>query len=276
MARIRTVKPELFRHEALFEAEQKTKLPLRLAFVGLFTACDREGRFKWKPRSLKLDVLPYDNIDFSHVLDALVLNGFIVKYEFDGEEFGCIPSWSRHQVVNNRETESTIPSLEESTPCTRGARVGHASGTPLVQEQGEGKGKEGNRKGKEKESVIITRPDFVSERVWNDWITVRKKKGAPTVTETAWELIVSQAQKAGYSIEDALKECCLRNWVGFKAEWLENKAGQSGAVIESFRERDRRKAIERVKDFAPLAAAREDETEIYDAGYELIFGKVTK
>ena len=58
MARIRTIKPEFFRHEALFEAEQATGLPLRVAYAGLFTAADREGRFKWSPRSLKLDCLP--------------------------------------------------------------------------------------------------------------------------------------------------------------------------------------------------------------------------
>ena len=41
MNRIRTVKPELFRHLALFEAEEKYQMPLRIAFVGLFTCCDR-------------------------------------------------------------------------------------------------------------------------------------------------------------------------------------------------------------------------------------------
>jgi hypothetical protein len=66
MARIRTVKPELFRHDSLFEAEQECQLPLRLAFIGLFTCCDREGRFRWRLRQLKLDVLPYDSIDFFH------------------------------------------------------------------------------------------------------------------------------------------------------------------------------------------------------------------
>lgn len=53
MSRIRTVKPELFKHEELFDAEQNSKLPLRLAFIGLFTVADREGRFKWRPRTLK-------------------------------------------------------------------------------------------------------------------------------------------------------------------------------------------------------------------------------
>ncbi len=224
MARIRTVKPELFRHEALYEAEQKTGLPLRLAYIGMFTACDREGRFKWKPRSLKLDVLPYDNIDFSRVLDALVTHGFIVKYELDGDEFGCIPSWNQHQVVNNRESSSTIPSLEESNTCTREPRVDDALSTPLVQEQGEGKGKEGKRKGN-KESAVVTRPDFVDEQLWNDWLVIRKKKSAP-LTETAWALMTNEAAKAGWPIDKAIEECCLRSWASFKADWVSVQRGQ--------------------------------------------------
>jgi hypothetical protein len=219
MARIRTVKPELFRHEALFEAEQQSKLPLRLAYIGLFTACDREGRFKWKPRALKLDVLPYDQVDFSRVLDALVTHGFIVKYAFEGDEFGCIPSWSQHQVINNRESTSLLPSPEESTTCTREQRVDDALVTPLVHTQVEGKGREGKRKGKDS---LVTRPDSVDEQLWNDWLVIRKKKDAP-LTQTAWELFLNQVTKAGWTVEDAIKECCLRTWSSFKAEWVQPK-----------------------------------------------------
>jgi hypothetical protein len=34
MARIRTIKPEFFRHGGLFDAEIETGLPLRVAFAG--------------------------------------------------------------------------------------------------------------------------------------------------------------------------------------------------------------------------------------------------
>jgi len=114
MARIRTVKPELFKHVGLFEAEIAYQLPIRLAFVALFTCCDRRGRFRWDPRRLKLDILPYDDVDASRVLDALVTRGFVVKYEHKNETFGCIPSWHKHQQINHREMESEIPPLEDS------------------------------------------------------------------------------------------------------------------------------------------------------------------
>lgn len=143
MARIRTIKPEFFRHEALYEAEQETGLPLRIAFAGLWTAADREGRFRWAPRQLKLDCLPYDDADFSRVLDALMTRGFIVKYAVDSKYYGHIPSWKQHQVINNREKPSDLPSPNEINTLTREARVDDASATPLKQVQVEGKGKEG-------------------------------------------------------------------------------------------------------------------------------------
>lgn len=149
MARIRTIKPEFFRHEALYEAERETGLPLRIAFAGLWTAADREGRFRWSPRQLKLDCLPYDDADFSRVLDALMTRGFIVKYTVEGKHYGHIPSWQQHQVINNREKPSDIPDPSNYKDLTREARVDDTSPTPLKQFQVEGKGKEGERNNSE-------------------------------------------------------------------------------------------------------------------------------
>jgi hypothetical protein len=145
MARIRTIKPDFFRHEALYEAERETGLPLRVAFAGLWTAADREGRFHWKPRQLKLDCLPYDEVDFSRVLDALATRGFIARYAIEGREFGFIPSWHQHQIINNREKASEIPDPNEINRSTRSSREDDASSTPLSNFKGEGKGKEGER-----------------------------------------------------------------------------------------------------------------------------------
>jgi len=143
VARIRTIKPDFFRHEKLFEAEQQFGLPLRVAYAGLWTAADREGRFGWSPRALQLDCLPYDEVDFARVLDALLARGFIVKYAVNGKEYGCIPSWHNHQVINARERASTLPEPNEINTLTRASRVPDACPTRHVHAQGEGKGKEG-------------------------------------------------------------------------------------------------------------------------------------
>lgn len=132
MGRIRTVKPELFTHEELYDAEVETGLPLRFAWIGLFTQCDKEGRFEWRPRRLKAAILPYDEIDFSRVLHAWATRGWVVKYTHEGREFGCIPTWRRHQSPNNRERESEIPPpskdvKENKDLPTREPRVDDAS-----------------------------------------------------------------------------------------------------------------------------------------------------
>jgi hypothetical protein len=144
--RIRTVKPEFFTHEALFEAEQAAGMPLRVAFAGLWCAADRDGRFKWEPRRMGLAILPYDGVEFSRVLDALLSRGFIVKYRVGEAWFGAIPSFHRHQVVNPRERKSELPQVAEAdevidATSTRAARV--ATRDDLARGEGKGKGREG-------------------------------------------------------------------------------------------------------------------------------------
>lgn len=150
--RIRTVKPDFFKHEELFDLERESKLPLRIAFAGLWCAADREGRFKWRPRSLKAAILPYDNCDFSRVLHALTTRGFVVKYASNGEDFGWIPTFKRHQVINNRESPSELPEPDASTvqqwTSTRASRVSDACPTRVRDGKAEGKGREGNKEGK--------------------------------------------------------------------------------------------------------------------------------
>lgn len=177
MARIRTIKPEFFSHEAIFDAELESGLPLRIAFVGLWTLCDREGRFKWEPRRLKLGCLPYDELDFARVLDALVTRGFVVKYTVAGVQYGCVPGLTEHQVFNPRESASKLPGSDQADPepeekpavaptvtrydasPTREPRVIDASPTrdaPVSDPaRGEGKGRE-HGTGKEGESATQT------------------------------------------------------------------------------------------------------------------------
>lgn len=170
--RIRTVKPELFLHDRLFEAERSSGLPLRLAFIGIWCAADRAGRFKWEPRRIGAAILPYDGIDFSRVMDELEAGGWLVRYEVDGKTYGEVPSFTTHQLINNRESRSVIPenpSKIDACP-TRAPRVPHApsdagrdadSDAPSDAASGEGKGREGERK----EEATARARELV--KVWN-------------------------------------------------------------------------------------------------------------
>jgi hypothetical protein len=171
MARIRTIKPAFFRHLDLFEAERETGLPLRIAFAGLWTVADREGRFRWEPRAIKLDCLPYDDVDFSRVLDALTTRGFVVRYNVETREYGYIPSFPKHQVINNREAASDLPEPNETNILTREARVDDACLQSLKSAQGEGKGREQEGKGRERTK---RRVDDASAARFDDF-----KKGYP-------------------------------------------------------------------------------------------------
>lgn len=146
MARIRTVKPDFFLHEGLYDLEQETGWPMRIAYQGLWCQADREGRFPWQPRKLKSQVCPYDELDFSRVLDALATRGFLVKYACRGQLFGAIPTFKTHQVINNKERDSVLPDFTandcETMTCTDEARVLHALTTRDSKER---KGKEGNK-----------------------------------------------------------------------------------------------------------------------------------
>lgn len=112
MPRIRSVKPEIFMHEGLFELAKNHQWPVQFVFIGLFTCCDRAGRFCWHPRHLKTCILPYHDLDMSEVLEVFVTHGFIKKYEHQGEWYGCIPSWSKHQVIKH-EAESILPPFDD-------------------------------------------------------------------------------------------------------------------------------------------------------------------
>lgn len=169
MSRIRTVKPDLFRHEELFDAELSSGLPLRLAFVGLFTVADCAGRFIWKPRTIKLDVLPHDAVDFAAVLAALEQHGFIRSYIVEGVKYGFIPSFTKHQRLQTKEIEAGSsfpdPSLDSGTkPENIQVRTGCVpeniqvrTGTQPEAQEGEEEGK--GREEERKENISAQAPD---------------------------------------------------------------------------------------------------------------------
>jgi len=109
MPRKRFVNPEFFTHGELYDAEVATGLPLRLAYAGLWTACDRRGMFWWKPREMKLHIMPYDSVDFDAILWALEAHGFVEAYVVDGKRLGRIPSFDRWQSFHKNEVPSDVP-----------------------------------------------------------------------------------------------------------------------------------------------------------------------
>lgn len=105
MARIRTIKPEFFRHEGLQDLAAKEGAHVMLVFAGLWGHCDRAGRFEWRPRQLKLDILPFLEFDMGDALKVLEEAGFIQSYHVDGKMYGLIPSFADHQRFSGKEAQ---------------------------------------------------------------------------------------------------------------------------------------------------------------------------
>jgi hypothetical protein len=95
-----------------------------------------------------------------------------------------------------------------------------------------------------KNTSAIAPPDGVVESVWADFVELRKSKKAK-LTQTALDGITREADKAGWTLENALRECCSRGWTGFKADWVADKTSTRSPPAESFRERDDRLGRER-------------------------------
>jgi len=154
--RIRTVKPEIFSDEQLWDLAIETGLPWLLqAFEGLWCYADREGRFEWRPRALKTKILPYWDGDFGWLLEVLERGRYIVRYRVGGQEYGYVRGFAKHQRVNAREEPSVLPEPPVNDSCsTNSAPVSEPSPPADDLEnpaRGEGNGREweleGNGKG---------------------------------------------------------------------------------------------------------------------------------
>lgn len=150
MARIRTIKPEFFTSEDICELTPLT----RLFYISLWCEADREGRLIWKEKTLKYRYFPAESMsEFNKACSELIDSDLINLYQVDGKEYCEIPSFKTHQVINNRETESKIPSENKEID---------ASGTRESGVQGEGKGREG--KGKEGKGEETSQDEKASSR----------------------------------------------------------------------------------------------------------------
>lgn len=122
--RSRTISPEDAQRFSLYRAEKATGLPVRFGYLSLLTACDKEGRFIYDPERLQAAVMPYDEVDFSKVLEALIAAGVIRVYQAEVEpnvlaSVGEVIDFTEYQQVNPRETASRIPGPAETAPMAK-------------------------------------------------------------------------------------------------------------------------------------------------------------
>jgi len=146
MARIRYLKPDFFKDEDIKELSFEA----RLFYQGLWVQADREGRGEDRPERLKIEIMPYDEVDAEEIMRLLACpkkNGkrpFIIRYEIDGEKYYQIINWQKHQKPHKTERNSDIPPapkdlLTVKQPLTNGYATNNSVGN------GDGDGKENGK-----------------------------------------------------------------------------------------------------------------------------------
>ncbi len=116
MARSRNIKPGFFQNDELSELD-----PLaRLAFIGLWTVADYKGCVEYRPKMLKIQILPYDNCDFEIIANNLEQARFIRYYSNGGKQYIKIVNFEKHQNPhkNERDAGSDIPDILEEEKIT--------------------------------------------------------------------------------------------------------------------------------------------------------------
>lgn len=133
MSRIRSIKPSFFKDEDLGD------LPIlaRYVFSGLWCQADREGRLEDRPKLLKIEIVPWDDIDMDATLELLAPR-FITRYTVNDKKYIQINNFAKHQVIPNREPSSLIPS--QTDIGTVPVQYQTCTGTVPVKAEGEGEG----------------------------------------------------------------------------------------------------------------------------------------
>lgn len=139
MARIRTIKPEFWTDDALTECS----VSARLLFIGTWNFADDNGNLERSAKQLKMKIFPADDVQIEPLVEELINSNLLVEYRVGGKKYLHIRTFKGHQVIS-RPSKTSLPPYDDSLR-THGA---------LTEDSvTEGKGREGNRKGKETTTV---------------------------------------------------------------------------------------------------------------------------
>lgn len=121
MARARNIKPSFFQNEELAELH-----PLaRLAFIGMWTIADFKGCIEFRPKRLKVQLLPYDECDLEQLAINLDKSGFVRIYSVQGQRYIKIVNFEKHQNPhkNERDSGSDIPDIPANYMNNNDSRI---------------------------------------------------------------------------------------------------------------------------------------------------------
>ena len=129
--RARDIKPGFFKNDQLAECS----MAARLLFPGLWMLADREGRIENRPRKIKAEIFPFDDLDVADLLSELEKAGLIRLYEVNGTPLIWIPQFRRHQNPHKNEKLSELPAHPDDLSATCPVQEPCYSGTAPEKER---------------------------------------------------------------------------------------------------------------------------------------------
>lgn len=116
MARIRTIKPEFWIDEKVTDLDPWA----RLLFIGLWNFADDQGYIDDKPRRIKMQVFPGDDVYVERLLADLLAAGLLTSFDSPIGPVMHIRNWEKHQKVDRASAPRFEPaSLVVRTPPVR-------------------------------------------------------------------------------------------------------------------------------------------------------------
>lgn len=249
MARARNIKPSFFTNDELSELN-----PLaRLLFIGMWTVADYKGCFEYKPKRLKVQLLPYDECNVEELTINLEKSGFIAIYTVQGQQYGKVINFEKHQNPhkNEREKGSELPDIdqkdEENPKFTKdlgNIEINHdengtdrADSLNLIPDSlllkpenllPESETKTASPKFNFKTEL---KKLGVSDELATEFLQVRKAKQAVN-TKNAFESLVIEIGKTKLTMVQAIEYCLKRQkpWGSFKASWYQNEQQQHSPI----------------------------------------------
>lgn len=236
--RARNVKPGFYKNAELAECS----VWARLLAPGLWMMADREGRFIDRPKQIKGEIFPYDNVDVDALLEELVLHQHIIRYESGGKRFIQILTFKEHQRIHSNELPSIIPEP------TAGKVIGNANqtGKPVAANE-ESACHQGDKHLSPREQALrpfllnasllnasllnaeesslrsdrarepasgFSVPDWVDSEAWSAWKEMRQRIKHP-LTPHAEKLAVGKLEKfrsKGHDPTEILNKSTLNDW----------------------------------------------------------------
>lgn len=223
--RARNLKPGFFKNEDLAD------LPFeyRILFQGLWCSADRAGRLEDRPKRIKGEIFPYDDVDVEAGLSALAKLKFIGRYEANGVAYIQILTFGKHQNPHCKEAQSTIPAQCEHSASTENSGASPADSliphslTPDSPSKKQGR------------VAAPELPKWLPADVWADWHAFRNARKGWTAKARELSLrTLTELHDQGHDPRRVVDQSIERGWTGLFPIKPDTQPRGSPSVAQQF------------------------------------------